>query len=826
MDRMALNTLVEEYLNHNSHIRFWENVEESDAHGRFLLRSAKRLCYSADLYHANRCGLDDLMIALRDYLLATRSHIALSEIDIPHDNRCGIIKDEDGTYFASNQFPPYICEANGFTKFVEDVFQAETQSDNVAGHKLDLHTDAKIQRIFGYKYFKSASQKLAVYGALNAPEGYTTLISLPTGGGKSLITQALAYQKEGLTIVVVPTVSLAIDQVRVAKNNIKSSNIDEEIFSYSSGVNAGPILQAIQNKTAKLLFISPEALINNTAFNEVIAGANATRYLRNIVIDEAHIVVDWGASFRIDYQCLEPWRRKLMVINPGIRTVLLSATFEPYTLAVLKNLFSLNGERWIEIRCDSLRREPRYMVIKAETFPDKYKKMLELVYSMPHPMIIYVARPVEADELAAILMDAGIRNVRTFTGKTTSARRRELIDTWVDDQYEIMVATSAFGIGVDKDDVRTVLHMYIPQNANAYYQELGRGGRDQLPCLSIMCYCDEDLKISRGRITKKVMTVDKIVRRWNSMYSAKESIRKKNISYIDTSVKPDYSDDEMDDSPTSDKDIDWNVYVLLFLRRYNMIKIHEVSSQGGRYYIATEIVDDRLRTNDNTLQAIIEQYREKEWDYYNGAFEVMHTAIKHSKNRCWSEMFYETYTKVSEYCAGCNDHDDIIQDTSSEYPLKVPVVEPLQILAEDQLALFKDARNIIVIPNEQELIPLLNSLLQYRLSTYVISRKEDVDIELRNMTSDHNLLLLNEKDLYELTNRHSYYYLSGIIAIKYVGTSREVYNLLQRVMATLGKQPSIRIVHILGENYYFDWLNKVFTDLVDGPVLPVDSIVS
>ena len=202
------------------------------------------------------------------------------------------------------------------------------------------------------------AQKLAVYGALHLPDGYAALISLPTGGGKSLITQTLAYQREGLTIVVVPTVSLAIDQVRTAKKIVQSSHVDEEIFFYSSGVAIAPILQAIEKKTAKMLFISPEALLKNEGFAEAVKKANEARYLRNLVIDEAHIVVDWGASFRVDYQCLESWRRRLLASNPGIRTVLLSATFDELCCTVLKDFFlkaAKNGWKYAVMLCDMSR---------------------------------------------------------------------------------------------------------------------------------------------------------------------------------------------------------------------------------------------------------------------------------------------------------------------------------------------------------------------------------------------------------------------------------------------------------------------------------------
>ena len=105
----------------------------------------------------------------------------------------------------------------------------------------------------------------------------------------------------------------------------------------------------------KLLFISPEALIKNEQFQKLINEANDRKYIKNIVIDEAHIVVEWGDFFRVDYQCLSPWRNELLKVTPEIRTFLLSATFQDDTVKILKRMFSEEG-KWIEIRCDSLRK--------------------------------------------------------------------------------------------------------------------------------------------------------------------------------------------------------------------------------------------------------------------------------------------------------------------------------------------------------------------------------------------------------------------------------------------------------------------------------------
>ena len=283
----------------------------------------------------------------------------------------------------------------------------------------------------------------------------------------------------------------------------------------------------------------------------------------------------------------------LLMSNPSLRTILLSATFEDKCVDILKNFFAIDN-RWIEIRCDALRHEPRFCVIRKRNNQEKEKCIVELVRKLPHPMIVYVARPIDADNIKLLLKNNGINNVRTFTGLTSSSKRKSLINEWVNDKFEIMIATSAFGVGVDKSDVRTVIHTYIPQNANSYYQELGRGGRDRLPCLSIMCLHPEDTTMGRDRISKKVLTPEKIVGRWDSMYNNHRSVRLANNKVlIDTAIKPIYADvDEFDDTPTSDADMNWNVYVLLFLRRHNMISIIEVKIDKGIYMVLIEIKND------------------------------------------------------------------------------------------------------------------------------------------------------------------------------------------------------------------------------------------
>lgn len=821
MIKEELVEYVTSFFNEENESEFNLEIDALNSAELFHYHTVKRLHKAYKLFLENDDFLGDLLIAFRDYMITFDVAQEYKGKPIKEIIKYGVDYDDvEGKYFASMQLPKYVNE-----KFVSDAFIKNTESIKI-GKGNTLLTDSLIYSLTGYSHFKSMDQKLAVYGALNAPEGYTVLVSLPTGGGKSLVTQTISYQKDGLTIVIVPTISLAIDQKRVTKKVIKRATNEEEIFSYSSGDAVGPIFKAIREQKAKVLFISPEALLENPGFAEVLKEANKSRYLKNIVIDEAHIVVDWGASFRVDYQCLESWRNMLLLTNPSLRTILLSATFEDRCVATLRNFFEVN-EKWIEVRCDALRHEPRYTVIRAKSYVEKQKNILELVRKLPHPMIIYVARPVEADQIKQMLASNGIKNTRTFTGLTGRVQREKLIDAWVDDDYEIMIATSAFGVGVDKGDVRTVIHTYIPQNANTYYQELGRGGRDRLPCLSVLCLQPEDTTIGRDRIKKRVLTPEKIIGRWDSLYNNAKSQRiSNNRVFIDTSIKPNYADvDEFDDSPTSDVDMNWNVYVLLFLRRFNLIKMLEVKKDIDHYVILIELIDDRLMVINDELTELITQFREEEWEFYSSSYNAISSAVRANCKDCISELFYDTYSKVYEYCAGCNAHTNAIIRDINKFPLKNRVIEPLRTISDEQRQPFGDALELVTILNDNDsLRPLVDKLISKGVTTFVLPDTKDDYENLIRINSIRNTLIITQSDLFNLQKAGGYYYTSGLVAVIYDKGKNTIGKQYLSIRNNLCGKSETRVIHIIKENTYLDELGKNFIELVDGPSLFSDTL--
>lgn len=280
-------------------------LETHDKIDSLLKKTAIRFIKTYKLFKSNNKFYCDLLVSMRNYLLFYQTSIPMFEIKTEKFKEYGLIL-RDNKIYAIQDAPEWINK-----NFVDDVYKMKYEQIN-NDEDYNLITDPLIYNLTEFSYFKSLSQKIAVYSAINTPNGYTTLLSLPTGGGKSLITQTLAYKDQGLSIVVVPTVSLAIDQVRAAKKNIKRDTVDNEIFYYAGGMDLFSIKNAIDNKTARLLFISPEALIQNLGFEAILKKANNSRYLKNLIIDEAHIIFDWGASFRVEYQYLDCWRREKM----------------------------------------------------------------------------------------------------------------------------------------------------------------------------------------------------------------------------------------------------------------------------------------------------------------------------------------------------------------------------------------------------------------------------------------------------------------------------------------------------------------------------------
>lgn len=814
MNKTTIEQHVEKYLNGDT----TESLDKMDDGGSsldtFLYNTAKRLIIAYQKYKFGEASADVYEIALRNYLLVFQTEIALVEDDILKENSYGIIRNADGRYYAVPDLPNYVD-----TDFVNQVFQRkDVLWEKPFQEGVFYGTNAFIYRLTKYKNFKSFEQKLAVYGALNTPKGYTTLVSLPTGGGKSLITLTLAYQQDGLTIVIVPTVSLAMDQVRKAINTVKHDT-ENEIFCYYSGIDnerKEAIWNAIDQEQARLLFISPEALIRNTAFAKIISEANSKRYLKNLIIDEAHIVIEWGDFFRVDYQVLEAWRNELLITNSQLRTILLSATYTRSAVGNLKQMFSSSG-KWIEIRCDALRREPRFCVVKANSYSDKRRRFVELVKKLPHPMIVYVNSPQEAESIRSLLESAGINSLETFTGTTRASERERIISDWTADKADLIIATSAFGVGVDKSDVRTILHLYIPDTPNQYYQELGRGGRDGLASLSVMCINTVDDMDSAYKRMNKVLSADKIWGRWLSMYKSTTSSWYKGMVTLDTAVKPTYNM-KADDEVASEIDIQWNVYVILLLRRYNHIKIQSMIYDVMKecYKIRVEIINDDLRNEASVPPKFIQDMRGKEARGFETEIRRIKRGIDNSDNFCWSEMFFDTYDMVSAYCGGCGKHRVPEMMEVGKFPLLLSVREPYKTITPELMKMCQSSREVLLI-GEEDNYSIINRYLKAGVSIIVV---DDVSIDhnfdlILNIESRSDIMIIGINEYRELNKLSAGFYVSGgILAIYNKGDDSACgfCNVLRKY-----RNVNMCLIHFVKDDCFNQKTQKPLSAMIDGP---------
>lgn len=549
-------------------------------------------------------------------------------------------------------------------QYIKDVY-ALRLDDSI---ELDCESsgDAILAKHTGFNTYKNFEQKVAVHTALNLPNGHTLLISLPTGGGKSLVTQLLASTSEGITVVIVPTVALALDQYHAARHNLTDKT---EIYCYrgeQSEVERTAIIKALKDKKARILFTSPEAILKNPELHRILDDAAKSHYLANVVVDEAHVVPDWGVFFRPDFQIfsilLKKWKRES---GEFIRTFLLSATLSDDVVDTLFALFGSDGKN-AQVRCDALRQEPRFYFHSAKSRKEQDDKTIEAIRLLPKPMVVYVLEPREAKDLQKKLRQVGYKNIPIFTGETKEADRDAVLTGWKNHDFDVVIATSAFGIGVDKPDVRTIIHACCPENLSRFYQEVGRGGRDRLPSLSLFIpyqsrYDSEgDMRRALGLVNKRVLTVERAVIRWKGMLSNPTAIIDADECVLNTSATPATMTDE-EAEYAGNRNVAWNVNLLLFLHRTGFIDLLDTnyvfdkkSNPPKKYYTVTiKLLHPDILSDDDSLTAALKEPRAREYEAQMLGYRIMAELVSSPKALCWGRVFRHLFPLSREVCNGC-----------------------------------------------------------------------------------------------------------------------------------------------------------------------------
>jgi len=336
---------------------------------------------------------------------------------------------------------------------------------------------------FGFESFRPG-QREAVEAAL---EGRDSLIVMPTGGGKSLCYQLPGLASADLTVVVSPLIALMRDQWQ------RLTAAGHPVAMISSGMEeeaAREALSQVRSGEARIVYCSPERFAS-TAFLDALA----ERRIDLIAVDEAHCVSEWGHDFRPDYLRLPEVVERLG--RPAVMACTATATKAVATEIAAR--FEMRDP--LQVRSGFDRPNLSFDVVRLEGKGSKARRqaLLEAGLSDPgnRPAIVYCGTRRDTDEVAAELRDVGLRALAYHAGmeteERTSAQRRFMAG-----EVEVVVATNAFGMGVDKADVRSVWHMAIPTSVEAYYQEAGRAGRDGQPARAILLAMRADL----GRLVR------------------------------------------------------------------------------------------------------------------------------------------------------------------------------------------------------------------------------------------------------------------------------------------------------------------------------------
>lgn len=629
------------------------------ARSRYVIGFIRRVAQ----FKAGKASAKDLCLNIRDLVLFL-GRVRLSErlysVVREHGAEFDLICENDLQVSCLHHSPPWLEPP----KYIEDVYTLRRDDS------LDLECasagDAVLSRYTNFNAYKSFEQKIAVHTALNLPNGHTLLISLPTGGGKSLVTQLLARVSQGLTVVIVPTVALALDQFYAAQNILTDTS---GIYCYrgeQSEAERADIIKALKDKKAQVLFTSPEAILKNAALRCILDSAAEDHYLANVVVDEAHVVPDWGVFFRPDFQLfsilLKKWKRDSGEL---IRTFLLSATLSDDVVDTLFTLFGSDG-RNAQVRCDALRQEPRFYFHSVKSRAEQDDKTMEAIKLLPKPMVVYVLEPKDAKNLQKKLLQSGYKNIPVFTGETRDADRNTILTGWKQRDYDVVIATSAFGIGVDKPDVRTIIHACCPENLSRFYQEVGRGGRDGFPSLSLFipyqsAYDKEsDVRRALGLVNKRVLTVETAVLRWKGLLSSPNALIDGDECVLNTSATPSSMTGEEADY-AGNRNVAWNVNLLLFLHRTGFIDLLDVnyifdnaSHPPKKYYSVTaKLLRPDVLSDDDSLAAALTEPRDKEYQAQISGYKIMAKLLSSPKSMCWGGVFKHLFPLSREVCNGC-----------------------------------------------------------------------------------------------------------------------------------------------------------------------------
>ncbi|PRO42641.1 RecQ family ATP-dependent DNA helicase [Bacillus sp. LLTC93] len=333
-----------------------------------------------------------------------------------------------------------------------------------------------LMRYFGYDSFK-AGQEDIIQSVLNQKD---TVAMLPTGGGKSLCYQIPGYMTEGLVLIISPLLSLMEDQVERMK-----MRGEKRVAALNSTLSFQERRHIIRHLPSyKFLFVAPEALMSEMLLEQL-----KSMHIGLFVVDEAHCISEWGHDFRPEYSKLGEWREALG--HPP--ALALTATATKQTLKDTVQTLRLQHPAF---HIHSVNRSNIALVKEVhETKEAKEKRALELVETLQGPGLIYCPTRQMTEDISLFIKQKTHQRVEFYHGGMDAGDRMLIQQQFISGQIDLICCTSAFGMGIDKADIRFVIHMSPPQSIEAFMQEIGRAGRDGENSVSVLLYTEEDADI-------------------------------------------------------------------------------------------------------------------------------------------------------------------------------------------------------------------------------------------------------------------------------------------------------------------------------------------
>lgn len=329
-----------------------------------------------------------------------------------------------------------------------------------------------LKRYWGYDGFRPLQSEIIE----SVLAGRDTLAILPTGGGKSICFQVPALVKDGICIVVSPLIALMKDQV----DNLKKRDVPALLIH--SGMKKADVIQTLKNATHdyfKFLYVSPERL-ETSLFKEYLPAL----HVNLIAVDEAHCISQWGYDFRPSYLRIAEFRKEL----PGVPVLALTASATPDVQKDIceklyfpaQNIFRQSFER----------KNLSYSAFRVDS---RLAKLVDIIKKVGGTAIVYCKSRKRTTEIRNLLQMHGIAAENYHAGLSQEERNRKQKD-WIENKVRVMVSTNAFGMGIDKPDVRLVIHADMPDCLENYYQEAGRAGRDLKKSYAVLLYDDQDIR--------------------------------------------------------------------------------------------------------------------------------------------------------------------------------------------------------------------------------------------------------------------------------------------------------------------------------------------